>query len=69
MHAARRKRDGEVANFWIHYEVDDEEVATVLRLEEHGGEDDFSWVLAPSRAYYLNETPTPRPTATLSTVQ
>ena len=48
---ARRKRDGEPANFYIHYEVDDEEVATVLRLEEHGGEKEFAWrLLEPAPA-------------------
>ena len=29
----------------IHYEVDDDEVATVLRLAEYGGEEEGSWVL------------------------
>ena len=29
----------------IHYEVDDDEVATVLQLSEHGGEDEGCWVM------------------------
>ena len=37
-----------IANFFVHYEVDDEEVATVLRLAEHGCEDEYSCVLVPS---------------------
>ena len=39
--------DGERAtvNFIIHYEIDDEEVKTVLRADEYGGDEDMSWVL------------------------
>ena len=33
------------ASTYIHYEVDDEEVATALQLAEYGGEDESSWVL------------------------
>ena len=33
------------ANFWVYYEMDEEKVKTVLRLEEYGGEEDMSWVL------------------------
>ena len=29
----------------IHYEIDDEEVATVLRTSEYGGTEDMAWVL------------------------
>ena len=47
---ARRKRDGELANFYIHYEVDDDEVATVLSLEDYGGDDECSWLLLVARA-------------------
>ena len=32
-------------NFIIYYEIDNEEVKTVLRAEEHGGDDEMSWVL------------------------
>ena len=35
----------EKANFVVYYEIDDEEVNTVLRAAEHGGEEDGSWVL------------------------
>ena len=42
---ARVKRGGNTCNFYIGYEVDDDEVATVLRLDEYGGEDEGSWLL------------------------
>ena len=32
----RTKRGGQQCNFYIHYEVDDDEVPTVLQLAEHG---------------------------------
>jgi hypothetical protein len=32
-------------NFVIHYEIDDQDVKTVLRAEEYGGNDEMSWVL------------------------
>ena len=32
-------------NFLVHYEIDQETVKTVLRLEEYNGHDDMSWVL------------------------
>ena len=35
----------EKVNFVVYYEIDDEEVNTVLRAAEHGGEEDGSWVL------------------------
>ena len=35
-------------NIIIHYQIDDEEVKSVLRNDEYGGDDDWSWVaLAP----------------------
>ena len=39
--------DGSTAkkNFNIFYEIDGEEVGSVLRADEYGGDDDFSWVL------------------------
>jgi len=39
--------DGNTAkkNFNIFYEIDGEEVASVLRADEYGGDEDFSWVL------------------------
>ena len=35
----------EKVNFIIYYEIDDEEVKTVLRAAEHGGDEDGAWVL------------------------
>ena len=32
-------------NFIIYYEIDDQEIKTVLRAEEYGGDDYMSWVL------------------------
>ena len=45
MFDGRTKRNGRQCNFYIHYEVDDDEVPTVLQLSEYGGEDEFCWVL------------------------
>ena len=42
---SRTKRSGEQCNFYIFYEVDDEEVSTVLRLEEYGVDEECEWVL------------------------
>ena len=41
----RFKLDGEVVNFYVHYEIDDETVKTILRMSEYGGAEDMSWVL------------------------
>ena len=46
----RSKRGGKNTNFYIHYEVDDDEVATVLSLEDYGGDDECSWLLLVARA-------------------
>jgi hypothetical protein len=35
----------EKVNFIIYYEIDDDEVKTVLRAAEHGGDEDGAWVL------------------------
>ena len=35
----------EKANFIVYYEMDDEEVKTVLRAAEHGGDEEGAWVL------------------------
>ena len=42
-----RKIDGErvKVNFSIYYEIDDNVVPTVLRLEEYGGQEESSWVM------------------------
>ena len=32
-------------NFNIFYEIDGEEVGSVLRADEYGGDEDFSWVI------------------------
>ena len=44
---AYRKIDGERVNvnFSIYYEIDDNVVPTVLRLEEYGGQEESSWVM------------------------
>ena len=41
----RTKRSGLQCNFYVWYEVDDEEEPTALRLEEYDGDDDCAWVL------------------------
>ena len=41
----RTKRGGQQCNFSIHYEVDDDEVPTVLELASYDGADEGSWVL------------------------
>jgi hypothetical protein len=35
-------------NFTIYYDIDDETIETVLRLDEYGGDEDMSWVLLES---------------------
>ena len=35
----------ENVNFIIYYEIDDEEVKTVLRAADYGGDEDGAWVL------------------------
>ena len=44
---AKLAEDGSTAekNFNIFYEIDGEEVGSVLRADEYGGDEDFSWVL------------------------
>ena len=39
--------DGErtKVNFLVHYEIDQDTVKTVLRLEEYGGDEEGAWVL------------------------
>ena len=32
-------------NFYLFFEVDQQTLKTCLRLEEHGGDNDFAWVL------------------------
>ena len=46
-------------NYTIHYEINDEEVGTVLRASEYGGDEDMAWVLlaalpADSEGPYIN---------------
>ena len=40
----RIKRGGKATNFYIYYEVDDDEVPTALDLDDYDG-DDGSWLL------------------------
>jgi len=35
----------EKVNFIIHYEIDDEDIKTVLRVEEYGDNGECGWVL------------------------
>ena len=46
--------EGATANFYVHYQVDDhdvdDEVATVLSLDEYDGDDEASWLLLESVA-------------------
>ena len=46
----RTKRCGQHCNFFIHYEVDDDEVPTVLELASYDGADEGCWVLLQSIA-------------------
>ena len=41
----RRNSSGYIYNFYIHYEVDDDEVPTVLELAAYDGADEGCWVL------------------------
>ena len=51
----RRNKDGhffkkidekrEKVNFFVFYDIDGEEIKTVLRLNEYGGDDDGAWVM------------------------
>ena len=41
----RRKMEGKVINFFIHYEIDDDTSAHVLSLDTYDGEGVGSWVL------------------------
>ena len=41
----RFKVDGEVVNFYIHYEIDDNKSKHVLTLAKYGGDGTDSWVL------------------------
>ena len=41
----RRKVEGEVVNFFVHYEIDDNTSKHVLSLDEYGGENPSAWVL------------------------
>ena len=41
----RFKLDGEVVNFYVHYEIDDDRSRHVLTLDTYGGDEVGSWVL------------------------
>ena len=41
----RFKMDGEVVNFYVHYEIDDDTSRHVLKLAAYGGEGVDAWVL------------------------
>ena len=40
----------EQCNFYVYYQVDDDEVPTALRLEEYDGEDECAWLLLEATA-------------------
>ena len=46
----RFKIEGEVVNFFIHYEVDDNTSRHVLKFQKYGGGDEGSWVLLEALA-------------------
>ena len=39
------KIDGDVVNFWVYYEIDDDTSKHVLTLDTYGGDGVGSWVL------------------------
>ena len=41
----RFKMDGEVVNFYVHYEIDDDTSRHVLKLDKYGDDEVDSWVL------------------------
>ena len=41
----RFKMEGEVVNFFVHYEIDDNTSRHVLKLATYGGDEVDSWVL------------------------
>ena len=41
----RIKRGRKATNFYVYYEVDDDEVATVLSLDMYDGEEETAWLL------------------------
>ena len=41
----RKKVDGDVVNFYVHYEIDGDTSAHALKLESYGGEEESAWVL------------------------
>ena len=46
----RKTMDGEVVNFYVHYEIDDDTSKHVLTLEAYNGEGVGSWVLLEALA-------------------
>ena len=45
VHDGRCKRGGEQCNFYVYYQVDDDEVPSVLSLDEYGSEEEGGWLL------------------------
>ena len=41
----RKKIDGNVINFIVHYEIDDDDSCHMLSLDAYGGDGASSWVL------------------------
>ena len=49
--------DGEVVNFYVHYEIDGDTSKYVLKLDDYGGNDENSWVLLEvAETDYTNTT-------------
>ena len=46
----RFKMEGEVINFFVHYEIDDNTSRHVLKLDNYGGDGVDSWVLLEALA-------------------
>ena len=45
MDGGRIKRSSKSCNFYIYYKVDDDEVPSVLSLDEYGSEEEGGWLL------------------------
>ena len=41
----RKTMDGEVVNFYVHYEIDGDTSKHVLKLDDYGGNDENAWAL------------------------
>ena len=46
----RRKYNGEMVNFFVHYDIDDDTSNHVLSLSDYGGDGEGAWVLLEEEA-------------------